>query len=61
MKQKYSVVIRMGAPAWDASVNGVRFDFRGMDYEQKKLWYGTFMDSVRALYGRGKGKRRGRR
>lgn len=60
MKTKHSVVIRMGAPAWDATVNGARFDFRAMTYDQKKLWYGAFMDSVRALYGKGKGKR-GRR
>lgn len=42
----------MGATGWEATVNGQHFDFRSMTYDQKKLWYGTFMDSVRALYGR---------
>ncbi len=54
MKQQYSVVIRMGAPAWEATVNGVRYDFRKMTYDQKKLWYGAFMDGVRAIHRRGK-------
>ena len=60
MAKQHSVVIHMGATGWEATVNGQHFDFRAMNYEQKKLWYGTFMDSVRALYGP-KNKRRGRR
>lgn len=56
MSQKYSVVIHMGATGWEATVNGRRTDFRSMTYDQKKLWYGTFMDSVRAIHRRGKRK-----
>lgn len=53
----------MGATRWDAEVQGVQYDFRKMNYEQKKQWYGLFMDGVRALYGRDtrSNKRRGRR
>ncbi len=52
MAKGHSVVIRMGAAGWTAEVNGDEYDFRKMTYDQKKTWYGAFMDGVRALYGR---------
>lgn len=59
MKQQFSVTIRMGAPYWDATIKGQRFDFRTMSYDQKKLWYGAFMDGVRTIHRRD--KKRGQR
>jgi hypothetical protein len=51
----YSMTIRMGAPHWDATIHkdGTRFDFRTMTTDQRKVWYRTFMDSVRQMYGKG--------
>jgi hypothetical protein len=53
---KHTMTIRMGAPAWDATIitaNGpVRFDFRQMTTPQRKQWYGAFMASVRKVYRR---------
>lgn len=57
----HSVVIRMGASGWTAKVNGAEFDFRKMNYEQKKAWYGAFMDGVRVIYGPKQFDRRSRR
>lgn len=37
----------MGAANWDATVNGVRYDFRSMTTPERKGWYGKFMGSVR--------------
>lgn len=46
-----SITIRMGATAWDATLDdGTRFDFRQMTTEQRKEWYGVFMDTVRSLH-----------
>lgn len=58
MKNNYSLRIRMGAGNWDATLlaTGQRFNFREMNYEQKKRWYGAFMSSVRKLF---RGNRRG--
>lgn len=47
----HSITIRMGAAAWDATLaDGTRFDFREMTTEQRKAWYGVFMDTVRDLH-----------
>lgn len=51
--KKHSVVIRMGAAHWDATIitpNGTaHFDFRRMTRDQKREWYGKFMGSVRRM------------
>lgn len=48
---KHSLIIRMGATAWDATLaDGTRFDFRTMKTPDRKRWYGTFMSSVRKVY-----------
>jgi hypothetical protein len=54
---KYSMTIRMGAAHWDASVhqkNGssALFNFRTMDRDDRRRWYGAFMSSVRKMYRR---------
>ena len=58
MKFHPSVTIHFGASTWEATVDGVHYDFRKMNYDQKKLWYGTFMDAVRVKYGKPQPKRR---
>jgi hypothetical protein len=48
---KHSLIIRMGASAWDATLaDGTRFDFRTMTTPDRKRWYGAFMSSVRKVY-----------
>lgn len=57
MKPKHSLIIRMGAAAWDATLaDGTRFDFRSMTTTQRKRWYGAFMASVRKVYRKGGAK-----
>lgn len=64
---QHSLIIRMGAPHWDATLttpDGVtRFNFRTMTTDQRKAWYGAFMDSVRKVYPgrRRRAQRRGGR
>jgi hypothetical protein len=64
---KYSLVIRMGAPHWDATLHSqgtaTHFDFRLMNTDQRKAWYGAFMDTVRRHYPgkRARMRRRGGR
>lgn len=54
-----SITIRMGAAHWDATLaTGEHFDFRKMKTPGRKQWYGAFMDSVRAVMGRGAQRRR---
>jgi hypothetical protein len=51
MKSKHSLIIRMGAAAWDATLaDGTRFDFRAMKTDARKRWYGAFMSSARKVY-----------
>ena len=54
---KHSLTIRMGAAHWDARLaTGEHFDFRKMNYDQRRMWYGAFMSSVRKVFRRGKGR-----
>lgn len=57
-----SMTIRMGAAHWDATIHqsNTVFDFRRMTVDQRKAWYRAFMDSVRAVYGKGEERRRPR-
>lgn len=60
-----SLVIRMGAAHWDARIMKGRSveaasDFREMDRDQRRVWYRTFMDSVRAKFGKPEPRRRHR-
>jgi len=59
------MTIRLGAAHWDATIHqtGTVFNFRTMTLDQRRRWYRLFMDSVRALYGKGNEKppRRSRR
>lgn len=52
-----SMTIRMTAAHWDATIHSPKgdtcFDFRTMDTDQRRRWYRMFMDSVRAVYGKG--------
>lgn len=58
-----SMTIRMGAANWDARIHNppAHFNFREMTMDQRKVWYRAFMDSVRAVYGKGGQNRRTRR
>lgn len=49
---QHTLVIRMGAAHWDATLltTGDRFDFRKMDRDARRKWYGVFMSSVRKMY-----------
>lgn len=49
---KPSLTIRMGAAHWDATLaSGEHFNFRKMDYDARRKWYGAFMGSVRRMLG----------
>lgn len=51
--RKPSVIIRMGAPAWDARVlhNGeyLKFNLRTMTRDERREFHRTFMNSIRAM------------
>lgn len=61
-----TMTIRMGAAHWDATIRPsaatnvlpIHFDFRKMTRDERRVWYRTFMDSVRAVYGKGPEQRR---
>jgi len=61
-----TMTIRMGAAHWDATIYPsaatnvlpIRFNFRKMTRDERRVWYRTFMDSVRAVYGKGPEQRR---
>lgn len=58
----HTITIRLGAAAWDATLaDGTHWDFRAMDTNQRKQWYGAFMDSVRAFYRKPRHRPRHRR
>lgn len=48
-----NMTIRMGAAHWDATVLSgpvpVTTDFRKLDREARRRWYGEFMSSVRKM------------
>lgn len=56
----HSVTIHIGAARWGATVETndgpVHYDFSKMNRDQRNKWYGTFMGTVRRVYGRNKGK-----
>jgi len=47
----------MGAAHWEATIHtpqgDTRFDFHKMNTDARRRWYRMFMDSVRAVYGKG--------
>ena len=52
-KQAPNVIIRMGAPNWDAQVKRpdgsyVRFDFRSMASKERSAFHREFMNAFRA-------------
>lgn len=65
----HSLTIRMGAAHWDATLHTTEpptiFNFRQMNTDQRKHWYGAFMDSIRKVYSgrrrRSRSNRGGRR